>query len=577
MKGMQAIKRGSGFNGLLKYLLSHEKAVEDGRVIGGTMNGYDVKTLTSEFNQVRKLRADIEKPVWHNSLRLPAGEVCSDYKWQEVVEDYMKQMGFDVAKSQYVIVKHDDENAVHIAANRVMKDGSLYLGRNENLASTRIISGLEKTHGLVVTKGLEYDENNRIKPGQAVNAGRKSAKEVQKGHRTGEAVPKDVVKAAIAKVLELGACSAPVFASRLKDAGIGVRANISSAATQSLSGFSFSVEDSGNTIVFKGSQVGYSWKDLQTAGISYDKNADFYALALYSDKPEILALVEQATTVKQEAWDAQAEALDADSYIVHCDRPSSESKLPHLEPSAKAYTAAQVRDAIPRLVTMEDEGYNVGVEPLSSKWTYLRVADTKPHKLAKMEKDGYAPTLVLAVAQSSSETVFRVPKDEAVNEHQGKDLAQEALSSAYGVRVRPKAKMPLAGFKVDGFVSQVVRKATAVCHKALDLFKRLSARANVIAEYDDVPTVPKAPIELPATPKGPSIDEDDFLENHIKNEQEKAAAIAQQGPGRYQQGFAATPEVPTQSSGISRPGKYQSGVGTVDDQAPRSNSHDLSR
>ncbi len=554
MKGMQKIKRGSGFNGLLKYLLSHEKAVEDGRVIGGTMNGADVKSLSKEFNQVRRLRPDVDKPVWHNSLRLPAGDECSDYKWQGIVEDYMTKMGFDVHKTQYVIVKHDDENAVHIAANRVMNDGSLYLGRNENLASTRHISALEKTHGLRVTKGLEYDENNRIKTGQAVNAGRKSAKEVQKEKRTGEAVPKDVVKTVIAAALAQGACSAPEFAKRVSEAGIGIRANISSADTKTLSGFSFEYEDERitngntkrNTVVFKGSQVGYSLKALQDAGISYDKNADFIALSRYSDKPDIVALFDQAATAKQEAWDLQAQVLDADGYIVHCDRPTDATELERVEPSSKPYTAAQVRDAIPRLVTMEDEGYNVGVEPVSSKWTYLRLSDTKPQKLKRLEVDGYTPTLVIAVSNASSEAVFRVPKEEAVNENTGKELAQEKLSATYGVGVQPKAKMPLAGFKVDGFVSTIVRKTTAVCRKAVELFKGLGAKMNIIAEYSDTPPVPEK--QPPVAAKGPSIseDDDDYLESHIKQQQAKSANVPMQGNGAAVNGTQTPTQTPSQ-------------------------------
>lgn len=285
MKGMQKIKRGTSFKGLLMYALAHEKADEDGRLIGGSMNGFDVKTLNDEFAKTRALRPDVEKPVWHNSLRLPAGDTCSDEKWRDIGEDYLGMMGYDVPKTQFVLVKHDDENAIHVIVNRVLKDGSLYLGRNENLVSTRVISELEKLHGLTQTKGLEYDENNRIKAGQSVHAGRKSAKEVQKKKRTETALPKELVQAAIKKALDQGACSASEFAERMRNTGVTVKANVAKT-TRKMNGFSFEVLDASNTkrntIVFKGSQVGASWEALQKAGVTYYSDKDYLKLASLS-------------------------------------------------------------------------------------------------------------------------------------------------------------------------------------------------------------------------------------------------------------------------------------------------------
>jgi hypothetical protein len=68
MKGMQKIQRGSGFRGCADYLFDHD----GGRVIGGNMDGLTARALATEFGIARRLRPDIEKPVWHNSLRLPA-------------------------------------------------------------------------------------------------------------------------------------------------------------------------------------------------------------------------------------------------------------------------------------------------------------------------------------------------------------------------------------------------------------------------------------------------------------------------------------------------------------------------
>ncbi len=63
-------------------------------------------------------------------------------------------MGFsDTHLCCYVL--HDDPAGqhIHIIASRIdLNGGKLYLGRNENLISTQIISKLEIAHGLTVTK-----------------------------------------------------------------------------------------------------------------------------------------------------------------------------------------------------------------------------------------------------------------------------------------------------------------------------------------------------------------------------------------------------------------------------------------
>lgn len=154
MKGMQKIKRGKSFAGVVQYALkpgSHHKS--NPIVIGGNMLGGSALELISEFNGTKQLRPDVQKAVWHNSLRLPEGETLSNDQWVSIADDYMKKMGFsDTHLRCYVL--HDDEGQhIHIIASRIdIAGGKLYLGRNENLISTRIISELEMSHGLTVTK-----------------------------------------------------------------------------------------------------------------------------------------------------------------------------------------------------------------------------------------------------------------------------------------------------------------------------------------------------------------------------------------------------------------------------------------
>ena len=154
MKGMRKIRRGKNFAGVVQYALkpgSHHKS--DPIVIGGNMLSGFALELISEFNGTKQLRPDVQKPVWHNSLRLPNGESLTNEQWSSIADDYMERMGFSDTHLRCYVLHDDDGQHIHIIASRIdMADGKLYLGRNENLISTRIISEIEIDHNLTVTK-----------------------------------------------------------------------------------------------------------------------------------------------------------------------------------------------------------------------------------------------------------------------------------------------------------------------------------------------------------------------------------------------------------------------------------------
>lgn len=127
MKGMQKIKRGKSFSGVALYVLkpgSHHKS--DPVLIGGNMLSGSVFELISEFNVTKQLRPDVQKPVWHNSLRLPSGESLTAEQWSSIADDYMRRMGFsDTHLRCYVL--HDDSAGqhIHIIASRIDLNGRM--------------------------------------------------------------------------------------------------------------------------------------------------------------------------------------------------------------------------------------------------------------------------------------------------------------------------------------------------------------------------------------------------------------------------------------------------------------------
>lgn len=267
MKGMQKIKRGKNFAGVVFYALrpaSHHKTPPS--VIGGNMDGSNAGELIAEFNATKALRPDLAKPVWHNSLRLPKNEALTDAQWSEIANDYMSRMGFSETHLRCYVL-HDDAAGqhIHIIASRIeLSSGKLYLGKNENLISTRIIQDLEQDYQLTRTKGPKASP---AAPSPKPKL-KKSRNEMMIEKRTGELCPKGIIQNALNELLDTRQ-SITDFVQQLVAQNIRPIPNI--ASTGRMNGFSFEY----NGIAFKASQLGkgYSWSALQSR-IDYQKERD---------------------------------------------------------------------------------------------------------------------------------------------------------------------------------------------------------------------------------------------------------------------------------------------------------------
>ena len=254
MKGMQKIKRGKQFAGVVLYSLKsgpHHNVMP--YVIGGNMTGSSVAELISEFESSKQLRPDVTKPVWHNSLRLPKGETLSARQWAAFADDYMTRMGFTETHLRCYIL-HDDADGqhIHIIASRInMFGGKLYLGKNENLISTRTISELERIHGLTeTTPATSSRPQAKRKP---------SRNELMMAERTAAPCPKSQLQTMIDNVLTHHP-DLLTFIDMLERKGVTCKPNI--VSTGKMNGFSFQYQG----IAFKASQLGkkYGWSSLQT-------------------------------------------------------------------------------------------------------------------------------------------------------------------------------------------------------------------------------------------------------------------------------------------------------------------------
>ena len=295
MKGMQKIRHGSSFSGVLNYALDrdsqHKK--EQGRVVGGNVDTGTTAEIAHQFQAVADLRPDILKPVWHQSLRLPTGEHLSDQKWAEVADDYMHRMGF-TAQNPRVYIQHNDRDGehIHIIASRISLDGKCHNGSHESMKSTRIIAEIEQKHGLKQTKTAQLDAHGKTLMPQHT---RIKKDERDKALREQELPTRTKIQKLVDRVINrIGGAmgfTAKDLAENLEAEGVNIKPNVSDT-TGTFNGFSFHKDGQ----YFKGSQLGtdYTKKGLTERGMTYDVATQAKALqalkaqnkTLWDEKPD---------------------------------------------------------------------------------------------------------------------------------------------------------------------------------------------------------------------------------------------------------------------------------------------------
>lgn len=257
MKGNVA-KTGKSFKNRVDYILKDDHSFICSNMSADKNN---VSDLTDEFKAVSSFRQDIKKPVFHAFLSLPKNEHLTDQQWEEIAKDYLKEMNINIEKHQYICVRHNDtdQDHIHIVANRVGLDGSVWLGQHSAFNTIAACERLEVKHGLTITQSLKGQKSDVSAPTKA---------EIEQALRTGEKPARIVLQNALQAAMT-GKPDLETLVERLQAVGIEPRFNV--ASTGNVAGVSFSVND----IAFKGSQLGkkYSWNTIK-GKVKYDKNRD---------------------------------------------------------------------------------------------------------------------------------------------------------------------------------------------------------------------------------------------------------------------------------------------------------------
>ena len=184
------ISRGSGFGGLVRYLVhgDREEEPDPERVLWTAVRNMPTENpelsaaimrATSEMNE-----RGVEKPVWHLSLSWHPEDDPSREQMQEAAERVLEKLG--ISEHQAVLVAHGDtaHAHVHVVVNRVHPETlRVWKGWQDMVKVERVLRVLEKERGLVATPG----HHGRL-PGQKApdrSQGRTRGEE-QQSRREGE-------------------------------------------------------------------------------------------------------------------------------------------------------------------------------------------------------------------------------------------------------------------------------------------------------------------------------------------------------------------------------------------------------
>ena len=267
------ITHGSNPGQILRYAMQSRHQPE---IIGGNLTGTTPVEMTAELNHSLALQPQARgKLVWHSSLSFGQTNLNNN-QIADIAIDYLSAMGFDLERTQYTLIRHNDteHHHAHLIASRVYLDGDIRRVPDwEFKASCKLCRTLEAKHGLAIDTS----------PERLVKARTKNEREYTA--RTGD----PSIRQQIRQLVHTAATTArgstlSDYIDALHHQGIEIKANIS-PSTARVNGISYSLN--GNPM--KGSDIGkaYSWQGIQRQfKITYDHQKDLDKLSRSGERTE---------------------------------------------------------------------------------------------------------------------------------------------------------------------------------------------------------------------------------------------------------------------------------------------------
>ena len=157
------IMKGSGFKGVINYILDPKKGTE--LIDSSGVRTDRVSHIIQSFIDQTDLNPRVDKVVGHISLSFSAQDSprLSNEWMVKVAREYMEKMG--IKDTQYIIGRHFDKEHphVHIAFNRIDNNGKTISDRNDRFRSEKICKELTTKYGLYFASGKENVKEHRLK------------------------------------------------------------------------------------------------------------------------------------------------------------------------------------------------------------------------------------------------------------------------------------------------------------------------------------------------------------------------------------------------------------------------------
>ena len=157
------IMKGSGFKGVINYILDPKKGTE--LIDSSGVRTESINHIVQSFIDQTELNPQVSKVVGHISLSFSAQDSpkLSNEWMTKVAREYMEKMG--IKDTQYIIGRHFDKEHphVHIAFNRIDNNGKTISDRNDRFRSEKICKELTAKYGLYFADGKENVKEHRLK------------------------------------------------------------------------------------------------------------------------------------------------------------------------------------------------------------------------------------------------------------------------------------------------------------------------------------------------------------------------------------------------------------------------------
>ena len=157
------IMKGSGFKGIINYILDPKKGTE--LIDSSGVRTESINHIVQSFIDQTELNPRVGKVVGHISLSFSTQDSpkLSNEWMAQIAREYMEKMG--IKDTQYIIGRHFDKEHphVHIAFNRIDNNGKTISDRNDRFRSEKICKELTLKYNLYFSGGKEKVKEHRLK------------------------------------------------------------------------------------------------------------------------------------------------------------------------------------------------------------------------------------------------------------------------------------------------------------------------------------------------------------------------------------------------------------------------------